>query len=300
MKEGLKIATVVVTYNRLELLKDCIESLRNQTRKIDEIFVINNSSTDGTEEWLSRQNDLTTITQPNTGGAGGFYTGTKTAYEKGYDWIWLMDDDGLPKNNSLEELAKFIDGKVGVLNSIVLSKNNESELAFGIEDLVKKKYYNSFKQIIDKKTINGVNFFNGSLISKITITKVGFPQPLFFIWGDEIEYFLRIKTAGVSFKSIVSSLITHPDQNHRYFGKGVFFYRFIQFNLLGVKYFPRNLLAIWYLYEEFTFRRLVKTYLYDLFGILFFQKNVLFALLYLISIIKGIPFIKELKLPKKK
>ena len=81
MNEGLKIATVVVTYNRLELLKDCIESLRNQTRKIDEIFVINNSSTDGTEEWLSRQNDLTTITQPNTGGAGGFYTGTKTDAE---------------------------------------------------------------------------------------------------------------------------------------------------------------------------------------------------------------------------
>ena len=39
-----KIAAVVVTYNRLELLKKCIQSLRDQTRRLDEIIVVNNKS----------------------------------------------------------------------------------------------------------------------------------------------------------------------------------------------------------------------------------------------------------------
>lgn len=48
-----RIAAVVVTYNRLDLLKECINSIRQQTRKLDEIIVVNNSSTDGTLEWLN-------------------------------------------------------------------------------------------------------------------------------------------------------------------------------------------------------------------------------------------------------
>lgn len=62
-----KIIACVVTYNRLELLKQVIDGLRNQTRKIDEIVVINNGSTDGTGEWLQDQNDITTINQDNLG-----------------------------------------------------------------------------------------------------------------------------------------------------------------------------------------------------------------------------------------
>ena len=56
-----KIAVIVITYNRLKFLKEIIESIRKQTRKADEIFVINNSSSDGTSEWLIGQNDLTII-----------------------------------------------------------------------------------------------------------------------------------------------------------------------------------------------------------------------------------------------
>ncbi|MBK6915081.1 MAG: glycosyltransferase [Ignavibacteriales bacterium] len=100
----MKITAVVVTYNRLELLKQCIESIRNQTQKLDKIIVVNNDSIDGTFEWLNSQEDITHINQKNLGGAGGFYTGIKTAYNNGFDWIWCMDDDGLPEINALENL----------------------------------------------------------------------------------------------------------------------------------------------------------------------------------------------------
>lgn len=298
MTDSLKIATVVVTYNRLELLKECIDSLRKQTRKIDEIFVINNSSIDGTEEWLSKEKDLTTITQPNSGGAGGFYTGIKTAYDKGYDWIWVMDDDGLPLKNALEELLKRANSTVGVINSLVVSKSNQNELSFGLGDYKLNKLYIIFEQVANREFVNGANFFNGTMIARETISRVGFPNPLFFIYGDELDYYSRIRYLGITIITIPTSVLKHPNQNHRYIGKWKFFYRLISFNSLGVKYFPRNIMAIWYFDDEFTFRRLLKTYFYDISGILFLQRNISFVFIYLYSIFTGISFIRKLNKTK--
>lgn len=63
-----KIGIVVVTYNRLSLLKEVIDSLRKQTYESRDIIVVNNGSTDDTPNWLKEQNDIKTITQGNVGG----------------------------------------------------------------------------------------------------------------------------------------------------------------------------------------------------------------------------------------
>jgi len=105
-----KIAAVVVTYNRKDLLKECLDALLNQTRPLDSIILIDNASTDGTPEFLKEKGYLDNpkidyVRLPeNTGGAGGFHEGVKRGYEKGYDWLWLMDDDALPEKSSLNNL----------------------------------------------------------------------------------------------------------------------------------------------------------------------------------------------------
>ena len=100
------VIAVVVTFNRQQLLSECIAALRNQTRKVDKILVINNGSTDDTINWLNNQADIEFFSQDNVGSAGGFYTGIKMAYDSGYSWIWLMDDDGYPKADALEMLLE--------------------------------------------------------------------------------------------------------------------------------------------------------------------------------------------------
>ena len=105
----MKIAAVVVTFNRLELLKKVIAGLRNQTRMPDKIIVVNNSSTDGTAEWLKENADLHVVTQPNWGSSGGQFTGSMEAYKLGYDYIWLMDDDVVARPDCLENMLKHSD-----------------------------------------------------------------------------------------------------------------------------------------------------------------------------------------------
>ena len=83
-----KVIAVVVTYNRQALLSECITALRNQTRNLDAILVVNNGSTDNTEQWLKSQDDLVFVTQKNLGSSGGFSTAINWAYQHGYSWIW--------------------------------------------------------------------------------------------------------------------------------------------------------------------------------------------------------------------
>ncbi len=58
-KNNLKnrVAVVVVTYNRLEFLKRCVDSLHKQTVPCD-ILVVDNASTDETAQWLESQTDI--------------------------------------------------------------------------------------------------------------------------------------------------------------------------------------------------------------------------------------------------
>ena len=46
------VCVVVVTYNRKELLIECLEALSKQTRPLDGIYIIDNASADGTPELL--------------------------------------------------------------------------------------------------------------------------------------------------------------------------------------------------------------------------------------------------------
>lgn len=79
----MTISAVIVTCNRINLLKECLNAVHHQAYKPEQIIVLNNASTDGTTEWLDYQNNLSVVLPENLGGAGRFYTGYKTAYEKG-------------------------------------------------------------------------------------------------------------------------------------------------------------------------------------------------------------------------
>jgi len=47
-----KITVLVVTYNRKELLRNCLAALLAQTAKVEHLVIVDNASTDGTAEWL--------------------------------------------------------------------------------------------------------------------------------------------------------------------------------------------------------------------------------------------------------
>ena len=107
------VAAVVVTFNRKELLCECLDALLAQTFPVSRIVLVDNASTDGTYELLAEKGYLERgifdyFRLPiNSGGAGGFHEGVKRAYEAGFDWLWLMDADVEPMPGALERMISY-------------------------------------------------------------------------------------------------------------------------------------------------------------------------------------------------
>lgn len=214
MMNSDRVAAVVVTFNRLKLLQECVQALREQSYKLAAIFVVNNSSVDGTEEWLLQQQDVITITQPNLGGAFGFYTGIKMASEEEYEWVWCMDDDGRPQPDALEKLMAFHQLKPCVINALVCDKDNPENLVF------KTGAYIKATDIQEAVVKDAANFFNGTLIHLNVINKVGLPLKQLVIWGDESEYYNRIRFRfGFPLFTVANSIHLHPAQSGVFYKK---------------------------------------------------------------------------------
>jgi rhamnopyranosyl-N-acetylglucosaminyl-diphospho-decaprenol beta-1,3/1,4-galactofuranosyltransferase len=208
-----KIASIIVTFNRKELLKNCLKSLINQTLLPDLILIIDNASTDGTENllkeepWLNRNDIEIILLNKNTGGSGGFFTGLKNAFDRGYDWIWLMDDDALPHPEALEKVVNVANHPSNIYGSTAVSGHH---LCWPMSLLSNKK-----ERIIyatDLPTIAEVEFipFLGFLIHRSLIARIGLPEKDFFITADDVEYCQRAKNAGAKCLLAANSLIEHP------------------------------------------------------------------------------------------
>ena len=211
MIDAKTVAAIVVTYNRRKLLLECLNAILAQTKPVDRIIVIDNKSTDGTHENLREygylDNQLIDYVRlaDNIGGAGGFFEGIKRAYEAGYDYFWIMDDDGLPDAGCLARLF-----------SVVSMEGLSYAAPNLIDDSERSHFYVRLKYAKTKI----VNFrggpFNGVLIGREIVHAVGFPMKNYFIWGDEYEYTNRIQDAGFPMVMVSDAIHRHRSTEFSY------------------------------------------------------------------------------------
>jgi len=191
----MTIATIIVTYNRKEELAKAIEAIIKQSYRIDQLYIIDNHSTDGTRDYIEAhglfQRDWMTYVflEENVGGAGGFYEGLKVAHAKEYDYYIMMDDDGRPVNedsflcliSAANTLFKQSHSKL-MLNSLVTYDPQNEKLSFGLNGV------NTRSEVSDNAEkglyLDYINPFNGTLISKKLVDEIGYPNKDFFIRGE--------------------------------------------------------------------------------------------------------------------
>ena len=207
-----EVGVVVVTYNHLELLKDVIASIRQQTFADFDIVVVNNGSTDGTADWLNGQDDVITITQENLGGAGGFNTGMRYLAEHGYGYCWVMDDDVVCSPTALEELLKAVVVRkdIGFVCSRVLGVDGRPmNTPFPAVKSMNEGSYSDVFELVNIHAmvrLNHATFVSALFPSKI-IFNVGLPYKEFFIWGDDSEYTTRISCLYPSYVACRSEVV---------------------------------------------------------------------------------------------
>jgi len=254
----ISILAIVVTHNRKELLLRCLGHLKNQKRLPDEIVVIDNGSSDGTLIALQNQ-DVTVITQENVGSAGGWYRGIQYALDRDFDAVWLMDDDGYPDVGALELLQLHLTGTVVCASSVVVREDQPERFVFPFPILDDQGFPSIFTiprkipfvKRLEDYAIKGVypfaHFFNGALIKIDAVKKVGNVNRDYFMFGDEVDYYFRLRKAG-DVISVIEARHFHPDVSKRPYTAPKIYYFIKNTLILNHRYMNRsglrNVLAV--------------------------------------------------------
>lgn len=210
IKSGMNIIAVVVTYNRLELLKRTVSCLL-QNKPVSSIVIVNNGSTDGTAKWLNDQKGIIVINQANVGGSGGFHAGMQYAYQAGADWIWCMDDDVFPHSDCVEQLLQHTEEQVGILAPRRLQEGRVFTHEFQEYNL-NNPFVSMYASKLSKQVvvtpveIKGAAF-EGLFIRRGVVGKVGYPNKDLFIFCDDTDYCLRTVQAGYKIIYVPSALM---------------------------------------------------------------------------------------------
>ena len=206
----MKFGVVLVTYNRLDKLKISLECYEKQTYQPSVMIVVNNNSTDGTNDYLedskkkkSTFKKVIINLDKNIGGSGGFYTGFKEILKYNVDYVWVSDDDAFPKENAFEIANNFLldnnNKNIAAICGKVINRNN-------IDVLHRRrlfKFLNILVQVFVSKKEYKKEYFKlnlltyvGSMININSLKKAGLPKKDYFIYCDDTEHSFRLSKTG--------------------------------------------------------------------------------------------------------
>ena len=252
------ILAAIVTHNRCQLLSRCIDHIHSQSRPPDALVVINNGSTDNTLAMLAER-QVEVITQANLGSAGGWHRAISHCQEHGFDAVWLMDDDGYPAIDALQLLERKLLPSVACASSVVLQEDRPERFVFPFPVLDcnglpvifarprKLHILSSLEAISRQGCYPFAHLFNGALVSSIAIRQIGNVNPDFFIFGDEVDYFFRLRQVGEVI-SVLAARHLHPDVSARPYSATKIYYYIRNTIILNKRYFSnvwlRHVMAI--------------------------------------------------------
>lgn len=265
-----KVVAVVVTYNRKVMLKECIEALI-KNKNLD-VLIVDNASTDGTYDEIKEYlNDEVSYinTGSNLGGAGGFNFGIKQILNKDYDYCWIMDDDTIVKKDSLKAMidaAEKLKDKFSFMSSVALWTDNKICLmnVQGVSSSAIENYQSLTNSLLKIDYASFVSCF----MNVKYIKKVGLPIKEFFIYGDDMEYTMRLNQVAPGYLNPNSVVIHKMGTN-------------VGINIIDIEasridrftYNYRNLSYIYRKYDPKEYKLFKLKYYYMIFKILFKSKN---------------------------
>ena len=190
-----RVGTIVVTFNRKKMLKECIESLLKQSYDNQEILIIDNASTDGTADYIKKLIDNKKVFYFNTGQIK-WLSSFQPLICISQDALKILVDKAAYLKDDFSFLAGLVKWTDGSLCSMNIPKLDET----GWHDK-----YDLFKEdLIPIESSTFVSFFANVKYVK----EVGLPIKEFFIYGDDWEYSLRLHKKAQSYL-VPSSVMTH-------------------------------------------------------------------------------------------
>ena len=194
-----RAVAVVVTHERLDLLRASLAAVLAQTRRPDAVVVVDNASTDGTAEAVRTQHpDVDLVVLPsNTGGAGGFALGIQRALEAhDADLLWLLDDDTVPCPDALARLldawsARPDEPPALVASRVVWTDGRDHPMNTPRPAPLARAGERAAAQAVSCVPVRSASFVS-VLLDARAVRAVGLPVADYFLWNDDFEFTTRL------------------------------------------------------------------------------------------------------------
>ncbi len=101
----MKISVIISAYNSEKYLEECLNSVLNQTMEDYEVIVVNDGSTDGTQEILNRYQEMYSHLMAFEKENGGPSSARNLGMEKASgEYLYFMDSDDILEHDALEAM----------------------------------------------------------------------------------------------------------------------------------------------------------------------------------------------------
>ena len=207
-----RLAIVIVTFKRQELLSGLLDSILALTEAPWRVVVVDNENSPATGElvagfarridaqWPPSDDDPDSAggasrvvydpMEENTGGSGGFSEGVRRAFELGAEWFWVMDDDVAVLPEGLEVLGRWS----GEADAVMGQRRDFDGGHFFWQHRFwpRLAIYNPLSRDAwrpgERFKLANALCFEGGCFSRRVVEKIGLPDARFFIYLDDALY----------------------------------------------------------------------------------------------------------------
>lgn len=206
-----EIAVVIPVYNGIGVVDKSINALKKQSIKPSEIVCVDDASPDDSSAYIKEKYPEVTVirNKVNIGASGAYGIGLYYAYKKGYKWIWLLDQDSIPAEKTLETLVK-LSRKYYKKNIIFTSTPVSPTLMYVYTMLNRRKFpftEGRFNPNIPYKA--DLAIFSGLLLSDTAIEDAGLPLSELTLDCADQEYTTRLELYGWRIFVIPNCIVYH-------------------------------------------------------------------------------------------
>lgn len=213
-----KVAIVVLNWNGKQDTMKCLASLQKLTYPHVEILVVDNGSTDGSQEAIRKEFPKFRLieTGENLGYAGGNNVGTQIALDEGFDSILILNNDTVMDPNLIEAFLQGFEKNVGILGAKILRMDEPGLLDHfgGIWNRKKIDFdYVGYRAIdgIEWDQPRSLEYVCGAaiMVRREVFEKIGLFDPRFFLFFEEADFCRRARKAGFLVKTCPQAKIWH-------------------------------------------------------------------------------------------
>lgn len=214
--ENPSVAVIVLNWNNWRDTFACLSSLRELDYANYEPVVVDNGSTDGSEERVRANFSDATVIQAgaNLGFAGGNNVGIKYALQQQFHYVWLLNNDTVADPSALTALVDVAqsDTSCGAVGSVLYSADEPKAIqAFGGGWIGLwtgiSRYFKTPVQDDKVEYITGASL----LIRRNVLENVGLLEENFFMYWEDADYGFRVRKAGWKLAVAPESKVWHKE-----------------------------------------------------------------------------------------